>query len=179
MLDFSGLWVIDRSHQWRRRGRFLRWPFPQELSGAQGSPCLEDMIWYDFDSFCDSVISRDISPKTRLDDIWTEELTPWPGRRASLSPFLRVFNRSKSTRTLLHEVTPSCNHAIMDCDIQQWFCIFLWIQPSSTEEVKTRVSHPDLFPLRITGFWCIWIYLRPIMRLFGYIFGCSGHPKCA
>ena len=42
-------------------------------------------------------------------------LTPCPGSRASLSPTLNAFSRSKSTFTLLHPVTPSCGRTLCLC----------------------------------------------------------------
>ena len=39
-------------------------------------------------------------------------ITPWPGRRTSLSPAFSAFNLSKSILTLLQAVTPSCERKL-------------------------------------------------------------------
>ena len=50
--------------------------------------------------------------KSMLSMVMKMMITPWPGRRASLSPALSAFNLSKSILTLLQAVTPSCERKL-------------------------------------------------------------------
>ena len=61
-----------------------------------------------------TVVGASVSKNDDVNQYWCRiMLTSWPGRRATLSPALSAFSRSKSTFTLLHAVTPSCRGKIV------------------------------------------------------------------